>query len=185
VEREDALPRLVDHLLAEFDGLGQDDLFLGGEERDLADLLQVHPDRVVDPDHVGGKGLELLGGGLVDGGRVKLDRRVAGNYRIRDRVVVGGLYRVPIVVRLGRRVEVIESSSSSQIVLGGAARAHAGKLGFFQIGLAAAASGKRNFDELLVQRVSHRCPPADARMLVSCRRRPSDLRASYRLRLVS
>ena len=33
---------------------------IGRQERDLADLLEVHPDRVVDADHVGGEGLELL-----------------------------------------------------------------------------------------------------------------------------
>ena len=47
------LPRLLDELLAELDRLGEDDLLLGGQQRDLADLLEVHPDRVVDPDHVG------------------------------------------------------------------------------------------------------------------------------------
>ena len=58
------LLRLVDDLLAELDRLGQDDLFLGVEERHLADLLEVHPDRVVDADHVGGDRVELLRGGL-------------------------------------------------------------------------------------------------------------------------
>ena len=32
------------------------------EQRDLADLLEVHPDRVVDPDQVGGQGLQVLFG---------------------------------------------------------------------------------------------------------------------------
>ena len=66
MEREDRLPGLDDDLLAELDRLGEDDLLLGGEERDLADLLEVHPDRVVDPDHVRGQRLELLGRRLFD-----------------------------------------------------------------------------------------------------------------------
>ena len=76
VERGDALPRLVDELLAELDGLGQDDLFLGGQQGDLADLLEVHPDRVVDADHVGADGLEVLGGRLLELLGVELGRRV-------------------------------------------------------------------------------------------------------------
>ena len=74
VERDDRLPRLLDDLLAELDGLGQDDLFLGGQQGDLADLLEVHPDRVVDADHVGADRLELLGGRLLDLLRVELGR---------------------------------------------------------------------------------------------------------------
>ena len=58
-ERERGAPRLLDDLLAELDGLGEDDLFLGVEEGDLADLLEVHADGVVDADHVLGHGLEL------------------------------------------------------------------------------------------------------------------------------
>ena len=81
VERDDALPGRLDHLLAELDGLGQDDLFLGGQQGDLADLLEVHPDRVVDPDHVGGDGLELLGGRLLDLLGVELGRRVGRQLR--------------------------------------------------------------------------------------------------------
>ena len=69
VERDDRLPRLVDDLLAELDRLGQDDLLLGGQQGDLADLLEVHPDRVVDPDHVGRERLELLRRRLLDLGR--------------------------------------------------------------------------------------------------------------------
>ena len=57
MERDDPLPGRLDELLAELDRLGQDDLFLGGQEGDLADLLEVHPDRVVDPDHVGARSL--------------------------------------------------------------------------------------------------------------------------------
>ena len=74
VERHEALPRLLDELLAELDGLGQDDLFLGGQQGDLADLLEVHPDRVVDADHVGTDGLEVLGGRLLDLLGVELGR---------------------------------------------------------------------------------------------------------------
>jgi hypothetical protein len=39
-------------LLAELDRLGEVDLFLRGEQGDLADLLEVHADRVVDADEV-------------------------------------------------------------------------------------------------------------------------------------
>ncbi len=45
VEREDPLPGRLDEPLAELDRLGQDDLLLGGQQGDLADLLEVHPDR--------------------------------------------------------------------------------------------------------------------------------------------
>jgi hypothetical protein len=55
-------------LLAELDGLGEVDLFLCREERDLPDLLEVHAHGVVDADEVRGKdrcdrilALELLG----------------------------------------------------------------------------------------------------------------------------
>ena len=90
VERDDPLPGRLDHLLAELDGLGQDDLFLGGQQGDLADLLEVHPDRVVDPDHVGRDGLELLGGGLLDLLRVELGGRVGRQLGRRiDRAVLG------------------------------------------------------------------------------------------------
>ena len=55
VERHDALPGRLDQLLAELDRLREDDLLLGRQQGDLADLLEVHPDRVVDPDHVGAR----------------------------------------------------------------------------------------------------------------------------------
>ena len=65
-EGEHGPPGLVHDLLAELDGLGEDDLFLGIEERHLADLLEVHADGVVDADHVLRHGVELgLRGGLV------------------------------------------------------------------------------------------------------------------------
>ncbi len=66
VEADDRLPGELHHPLAELDRLGQDDLLLGGEEGDLADLPQVHPDRVVDPDHVGRECLDLVGGRLAE-----------------------------------------------------------------------------------------------------------------------
>ena len=74
VERDDALQGLVDHLLPEFDRLGQHDLFLGRQQGDLADLLEVHADRVVDPDHVGAERLELFLGGLLELDRIELRR---------------------------------------------------------------------------------------------------------------
>ena len=75
-EGEDGLPRLLDDLLAELDRLGQDDLLLGVQERHLADLLEVHPDRVVDADHVGGDRVQLLLGGLLRLLRVELGGRL-------------------------------------------------------------------------------------------------------------
>src|SRR5439155_16057811 len=44
--------RRHERLLAELDRLCEVDLLLRGEERDLADLLEVHADRVVDADEV-------------------------------------------------------------------------------------------------------------------------------------
>ena len=70
------LPGASDDLLAEFDRLGQDDLLLGGQEGDLADLPQVHADRVVHLDHVGREGLELLGGRLVE--LLRVERGIFG-----------------------------------------------------------------------------------------------------------
>ncbi len=65
-EREHGPPGLLHDLLAQLDGLGEDDLLLRVEERHLADLLEVHAHRVVDADHVLGHGIELgLRGGLV------------------------------------------------------------------------------------------------------------------------
>jgi hypothetical protein len=65
-ERQDRLPGLQRNLFAELDRLGQNDLFFGTQQGDAADLAQVHPDRVVDLDHVDRKGLELLGGRLLE-----------------------------------------------------------------------------------------------------------------------
>src|SRR6266571_891321 len=60
--------RRYKRLLAELDRLGEVDLFLGREQRDLPDLLEIHADRVVDADEVRGQdrrdrvlALELLG----------------------------------------------------------------------------------------------------------------------------
>ena len=75
-QREDGLPRLVDDLLAELDRLGQHDLLLGVEQRDLADLLQVHADRVVDADHVGGDRVQLLRRRLLGRLGVEFGRRL-------------------------------------------------------------------------------------------------------------
>ena len=66
VERDDALAGRLDELLAEFDRLGQDDLFLGAQEGDPSDLSEVHPNRVVDADHVGRECLELLDSRLLE-----------------------------------------------------------------------------------------------------------------------
>jgi len=66
VEGDDALARRQDDPFAELDRLGQDDLLLGAQEVDPADLVEVHADRVIDPDHVGREGLEILGGRLLE-----------------------------------------------------------------------------------------------------------------------
>ena len=64
VERDHRLPGCLDDLLAELDRLGQNDLLLGGQEGDPADLPEVHPERVVHAEHVGRERLGLLGGRL-------------------------------------------------------------------------------------------------------------------------
>ena len=157
VERDDALPRLVDELLPELDRLGQDDLFLGGQQRDLADLLQVHPDRVVDADHVGREGLELGGGGLLE-----LLRRRA--WRARR----PGILEARASASSPTTSTVASSSTSSaasgdiglvvvlvlvviDVVEGGAGRAKAGELGLLEVGLAPPRAGQDGFDELLVK----------------------------------
>ena len=139
VERDDALPRLIDHLLAELDGFGQDDFFLGRQERDLADLLQVHPDRVVDSDHVGRKSFELLGGRLLERLGVQLDRHLAhdawadqtvflGDYLDPklDRVVLESFRRHDLLVIVGKQLVLVE-----RLVFSRTTRAHAGGLGLF------------------------------------------------------
>ena len=104
VERHHRLPRLLDHLLPELDGLGEDDLLLGGQQRDLADLLEIHPDRVVDADHVGREGLELLGRRLLDLLRVELRRSFGGQTR-------GGLGDASFADDRLRRVSSVASSA--------------------------------------------------------------------------
>ena len=148
-ERQDGLLGLVHDLLAELDGLGEDDLFLGVEERHLADLLEVHPDRVVDADHVRGERVELLLGGLVLLLRVELGGRllpglavVLGDGDVHAQlggqaVVVGGLV---IVVRVLAR--------SAHLI----------------VQVAALAALEDGFDEQLVSGVcgGHGCPPVAA-----------------------
>jgi len=58
--------------------LPQDDLLLGRQEGDRADLPEVHPDRVVDPEHVRGERLELLSGRRLALLRVELGGSIGG-----------------------------------------------------------------------------------------------------------
>ena len=44
----DGLPRLVGHLLAELNHLGEDDLLLTGKESNATNLLEVHANWIVD-----------------------------------------------------------------------------------------------------------------------------------------
>ena len=76
MERDDPFPGRLDEPFAELDGLGQDDLLLGRQQGDLADLLEVHPERVVDPDRVRGKRLQLLRRRLLERLRVEPSRGV-------------------------------------------------------------------------------------------------------------
>ena len=159
MERDDALPRCLDHLLAELDGLGQDDLFLGGQQGDLADLLEVHPDRVIDPDHVGRDGLELLGGRLLDLLRVELGRGIGR--QLGGRVgcaVVGDDHDADVgtvLGALGTEVEllvvviVIVVAGHGDAGLG-PRRAQAGHLGFLEVRLGATGPRQDGLHELLV-----------------------------------
>src|SRR5205809_5639117 len=68
VEMDDRERRRHERLLPQLDRLREVDLFLRGQQRDLADLLEVHADRVVDADEVAGEdrrdgvlALQLLG----------------------------------------------------------------------------------------------------------------------------
>ena len=114
VERDDRLPRLLDDLLAQLDRLGQDDLLLRGEQGDLADLLEVHPDRVVDPDHVRGErlGLQLLGGGLLDLGGRQLR---AGRPRPAGTGTPSIASSLDDLDRRARRVRLVASSGRSSV----------------------------------------------------------------------
>ena len=158
MERDDALPGRLDHLLAELDGLGQDDLFLGGQQGDLADLLEVHPDRVVDPDHVGRDGLELLGGGLLDLLRVELGGRVRRQLRRRiDRAVLGHDDDADVGAVLGDLGPEIEIVIIIVVVVTGDGdaglgprRAQAGHLGFLEVRLGATGPRQDGLHELLV-----------------------------------
>src|SRR3990172_1946896 len=159
VERDEALPGLLGELLTELDRLGQDDLFLGRQEGDLADLLEVHPDRVVDPDHVGREGLELLGRRLLELGGIQLGGSIRGQADpgrghlgvLRDdldggvvRVVVGGGHgggEGVVVLVVG--IDVIVDDHGPET----------GELGLLEIGLAPPGAGEDGFDELLVERV--------------------------------
>ena len=159
VERDDPLPGRLDHLLAELDGLGQDDLFLGGQQGDLADLLEVHPDRVIDPDHVGRDGLELLGGGLLDllrvelGGRVgrqlgcRIDRAVFGDDHDPDVGAVLGALRPEIEIVVIVFVVVVTGDGDARLW---PRRAQAGELGLFEVRLGATGPRQDGLHELLV-----------------------------------
>jgi hypothetical protein len=114
VERDHPLPGRLDELLAELDRLGQDDLLLGGQEGDAADLPEVHPDRVVHTEHVGrerlgGRLLALLRverGGSIGGERARLGPvLVDGLDTADDRVggCRGRLVEIGVVVRIGGR----------------------------------------------------------------------------------
>ena len=155
-----ALPGRLDHLLAELDRLGQDDLFLGGQQGDLADLLEVHPDRVVDPDHVGRDRLELLGGGLLDllgvelGGRVgrqlggRIDGAVLGHDDDADiGAVLAGRFRTELEVVIVVIVVVVAGDGDAGLRTG---RAQAGHLGFLEVRLGAARPRQDGLHELLV-----------------------------------
>ena len=150
MERDDALPRRLDQLLAELDRLGEDDLLLGGEQGDLADLLEVHPDRVVDPDHVGRERLELLGGGLLELLRVELRRPVDRQLRVAPRRPRRRPRRVDVVARLvgGARAASIGLVLVVLVLVlvdfvDAAARdgREAGELGLLEVGLGRAAGG--------------------------------------------
>ena len=105
----------LDDLLAELDRLGEDDLLLGGQQRDLADLLEVHPDRVVDPDHVRGElASSSSRGGLVDLGRPTASpgaSRSGGHLDALDRLLGDDLDRQLGGVRARRPRAQVEKSS--------------------------------------------------------------------------
>ena len=169
VERDDPLPGRLDQLLAELDRLGQDDLFLGGQQGDLADLLEVHPDGIVDPDHVGRERLELLGGRLLEllgvelgrgvrrqrgGGGLALDRNV-DRYVLLGRVDEALGRRPELEIRLEIVVVILVvdldrlGHERGRPRLAGSLRSEPGLL---DLGLRPARSGgEHRLDELLVQ----------------------------------
>ena len=119
MEADHGLPRPLDHPLAELDRLGQHDLLFGGEQGHLADLLEVHADRVVDPDHVRRERFQLLGGRLLERLHVELGGRIAGDVGSPTRSRAGAARspsrrpRGPVddgEVRVGRRHEAAPSS---------------------------------------------------------------------------
>ncbi len=161
----------LDQLLAELDGLGQDDLFLGGQQGDLADLLEVHPDRVVDPDHVGRDRLELLGGGLLELLRRRAwparrraawrpDRRRRRRRRPRRRRRRRPRRRLDDRDRDRRRRRRRRHRRRWRRPPG-ARRAKTGELGLLELGLAATRPRQDGLDELLVQGIvrTWRLPP--------------------------
>ena len=79
----DRLPRLVRHLLAELNHLGEDDLFFGGEEANTANLFKVHAYRIVDADRFGHHFAYRLGDLCHLWGR-NLEQRCGGSFRIKD-----------------------------------------------------------------------------------------------------
>ena len=171
VQRQDGLPGLDDDLLAELDRLGEDDLLLGGEQGDLADLLEVHPDRVVDPDHVGGQRLELLAGRLVHGVGRQLGGRLhaLGHLDALDRLLLDDLDRelggAGLRVLVGREIEVLVVVIVEVGVRVGGHRGgrgartpgpHRRQLRFLELALGAArARREHGLDELLVQGIGH------------------------------
>ena len=184
VERDDPLPGLVDHLLAELDGLGQDDLFFRGQESDLADLLEVHPDRVVDPDHVGAEGLELLGCRLFELDRVELGGSIERN---------GGALAVlahDLDTQIGSFGEGVRRGHQEIVVVvlvlidfdgrhGDAIGPHRRELGSLQIVLGAPRAGQDGLHEQLVGGIGHgHASTGRASRLVCSSRRSSERRAS-------
>ena len=166
VERDDPLPGCLDELLAELDRLREDDLLLGRQQGDLADLLEVHPDGIVDPDHVGRDRLEVLRGRLLDLGRVELGRGVERELGV-DRLAVGaddldgdvavgrciGRAEVEIVVVVVLVVVDLRQDDLRR------PKAAGRELGLLDVGAGAARAGQDGFNELLVERIRHQSPP--------------------------
>ncbi len=166
VEADHGLPRLLDHLLAELDRLGEHDLLFGGQQGDLADLLEVHPDRVVDPDHVRRERVELLRRRFFELGRVELGRFLDGRQRgARDGLAAladhldADLARV---IRVELQFDVVVLGIDAVGVLGfvlidrrRATRSETRELRLLQLGLATPRACQHGLDELLIERVAH------------------------------
>src|SRR3989304_540328 len=86
----------------QLDRLGQDGLLLGVEEGNLADLLEVHADGVVDADHVGRQRLELLGRRLLELLGVDLGRIENGELLYLTTFQVKFAFLTPPYVTVGR-----------------------------------------------------------------------------------